>query len=112
MKDAILELRQAIQAAPDRLYGFGPVLLGLSGRARAEREAIAFAKGHEEAYLDLSAAFTPLSVRTALTEAPGKCLFDSDAPFGEPKLCKQLIAFVSPSPSVTKIALGGRLLQI
>ena len=78
-------------------------------------DVIAFAKEHGQAYLDLSAAFTPLSVKTALTEVPEKCLFGSDAPFGEPQLCRQLIEFVSPSLSVTELALGGnieRLLQI
>lgn len=36
MKDTILELNQAIQAVPDRFYGFGPVPLGLSSQATAE----------------------------------------------------------------------------
>ena len=36
MKDTILELNQAIQVAPDRFYGFGPVPLGLSEQATAE----------------------------------------------------------------------------
>ena len=78
-------------------------------------DVIAFAKEHGQAYLDLSAVFTPLSVKTALTEVPEKCLFGSDAPFGEPHLCRQLIEFVSPAHSITELALGGnieRLLQI
>ncbi len=196
MMDTILELNRAIQTAPDRFYGFGPVPLGLSEQATADwisqhivgnsfkgigeftpgsetqikqlepvfkalendqtlpvwihtfhpvtlngikilmelcrkypavpvifghmggsnwMDVIAFAKEHGQAYLDLSAAFTPLSVKTALTEVPEKCLFGSDAPFGEPLLCRHLIEFVSPSCSVTELALGGnieRLLQI
>lgn len=78
-------------------------------------DVVAFAKERERVYLDLSASFTPLSVKTALTEVPEKCLFGSDAPFGEPWLCRRLIEFVSPSQSVTEMALGGnmeRLLQI
>ena len=183
MKDTILELNQAIQDAPGRFYGFGPVPLGLAGNSFkgvgeftpgsetqiTQLEAvfkaltdyhrlpiwvhtfnpvtlngikilmelcrkypavpvifghmggsnwmdvIAFAKQQGNAYLDLSAAFTPLSVKAALTEVPERCLFGSDAPFGEPKLCRQLIEFVSPSSSITEMALGGnieRLLQI
>ena len=196
MKDTILELGQAIQNAPGRFYGFGPVPLGLADSDTAEwvktyiignsfkgigeftpgsetqisqrepvfkaladypglpiwvhtfnpvtlngikilmelcrkyptvpvifghmggsnwMDVIAFAKEQGNAYLDLSAAFTPLSVKTALTEVPERCLFGSDAPFGEPKLCRQLIEFVSPSTSATEMALGGnieRLLQI
>ena len=196
MKDTILELNQAIQDAPGRFYGFGPVPLGLADDNTAKwvkdyiagnsfkgvgeftpgsetqitqleavfkaltdyhrlpiwvhtfnpvtlngikilmelcrkypavpvifghmggsnwMDVIAFAKQQGNAYLDLSAAFTPLSVKAALTEVPERCLFGSDAPFGEPKLCRQLIEFVSPSSSITEMALGGnieRLLQI
>lgn len=196
MKATILELNQAIQQAPDRFYGFGPVPLGLSDEETNEwirdyitgnsfkgigeftpgsetqitqleavfkaladyqglpiwvhtfnpvtlsgirilmelcrkyptvpvifghmggsnwMDVIAFAKDNENVYLDLSAAFTPLSVQTALTEVPEKCLFGSDAPFGEPQLCRQLIEFVSPSASVTEMALGcniEKLLQV
>ena len=97
-----------------RKYPAVPVIFGHMGGSNW-MEVIAFAKEHGQAYLDLSAAFTPLSVKTALTEVPEKCLFGSDAPFGEPQLCRQLIEFVSPSHSVTELALGGnieRLLQI
>lgn len=190
MRETIMEMNQAIQIAPHRFFGFGPVPLGLSDKDTAEwvadyiiqysfkgigeftpgsetqitqlepvfkalsdyhslpiwvhtfhpvtpngikslmdlcrkypavpvifghmggsnwMDVIAFAKNHENAYLDLSAAFTPLSVKIALTEAPEKCLFGSDAPFGEPYLCRQLIEFVSPSDSVTKMALGSNI---
>ncbi len=78
-------------------------------------DVIAFAKDNENVYLDLSAAFTHLPVKTALTEVPEKCLFSSGAPFGEAQLCRLLIEFVSPSTSITEMALGGnveKLLQI
>ena len=91
-----------------------PVIFGHLGGSNW-MDVIAFAKEQGNVYLDLSAAFTPLSVKTALTEMPERCLFGSDAPFGEPKLCRQLIEFVSPATSVTELALGGnieRLLQI
>lgn len=89
-------------------YPTVPVIFGHMGGSNW-MDVIAFAKSHENAYLDLSAAFTPLSVKTALTEAPEKCLFGSDAPFGEPYLCRQLIEFVSPSDSVTKMVLGSNI---
>ena len=91
-----------------------PVIFGHLGGSNW-MDVIAFAKEQGNVYLDLSAAFTPLSVKTALTEMPERCLFGSDAPFGEPNLCRQLIEFVSPSSSITGMALGGnieRLLQI
>ena len=196
MKTCIVELTNAIAAAPDRFFGFGPVPLGLSVRetsawieryvvghalkgvgeftpgsdAQVEQlapifaalssfpglpvwvhtfhpvgsgglkilmrlcdeypsipvifghmgginwmDAIAFAKGRRNVYLDLSAAFTTLSVKCALTEVPERCLFGSDAPFGAPILCRRLIEYVSPSAEATEMALGdniARLLQI
>lgn len=75
-------------------------------------DVIRFAKEHKNAYLDLSAAFTPLSVKTALTEVPEKCLFGSDAPFGEPYLVKRLIEYVSPSVKITNMALGENIAQL
>lgn len=97
-----------------RKYPAVPVIFGHMGGSNW-MDVIAFAKEQKNTYLDLSAAFTPLSVKTALTEVPEQCLFGSDAPFGEPKLCRQLIEFVSPATSVTELALGGnieKLLQI
>ncbi len=91
-----------------RKYPSVPVILGLMGGSNW-MDVIAFAKSHENIYLDLSAVFTPLSAKTALTEAPEKCLFGSDAPFREPYLCRQLIEFVSPSDSITKMALGSNI---
>lgn len=192
-EQAILELKQAVAAAPDRLYGFGSVPLGLSEDATAAwlethviqnsfrgigeftpgsdqqaaqletilraaaaynplpvwvhtfhpvsldgikilmelcrsypsvpvifghmgganwMEVIAFAKQNPNVYLDLSAAFTSISVKTALVEVPERCLFGSDAPFGEPKLTRQLIEFVSPSMKITELALGENIAEL
>jgi hypothetical protein len=75
-------------------------------------EVIAFARENENVYLDLSAAFTPLSVKTALVEAPERCLFGSDAPFGETYLVRQLIEYVSPAPEITRMALGENIVNL
>lgn len=86
-------------------YSSVPVIFGHMGGANW-MDVIAFAKENRNVYLDLSAAFTPLSVKTALVEVPEKCIFGSDAPFGAPYLVRQLIEYVSPSPEVTSMALG------
>ena len=83
-----------------------PVVFGHMGGVHW-MEVVAFAKEQNSVFLDLSAAYTPLSVRTALTEVPERCLFGSDAPFGDAALCREMIEVVSPSPSVTDLALGG-----
>lgn len=95
-------------------YPTVPVIFGHGGGYNW-MGVLAFARDHPNAYFDLSAAFAPISVRTALTEIPKKCLFSSDAPFGEPVLSRQLVEYVSPSDEVTAMALGEnaeRLLRI
>ena len=57
-------------------------------------EVIKFAKEHENIYLDLSAAFASIATKMALTELPERCLYSSDAPYGEPYLYRHLIEFV------------------
>ncbi|MDD3251393.1 MAG: amidohydrolase family protein [Lachnospiraceae bacterium] len=94
-----------------RKYPSIPVIFGHMGGANW-MDVIAFAKKQKNSYLDLSAVFIPLSVRTALTELPEKCLFSSDAPFGEPKLSRELIEFVSPSAEITEMALGGNIARL
>ena len=94
-----------------RKYPAVPVIFGHMGGSYW-MDVIAFAKERNNVYLDLSASYTPLSVKVALNDAPEKCLFGSDAPFGEPLLCRQLIEYVSPSVEVTEMALGGNIAQI
>lgn len=75
-------------------------------------EVIRFAQSHDNVYLDLSAAFASIATKMALIEMPEKCLFSSDAPYGEPYLYRQLIEFVSPSKETAKLALGGNISRL
>lgn len=75
-------------------------------------DVIEFAKTVSNVYLDLSAAFSTLAVRMAVTELPNKCLFSSDAPYGEPLLSKQLVEYVSPSAEIKDKILGGNILKL
>jgi len=71
-----------------------PIIFGhLGGSNRID--VIKFAKGHDNVYLDLSAAFASITTKMELTELPERCLYSSDAPYGEPYLYRQLIEFVS-----------------
>lgn len=88
-----------------------PVIFGHLGGSNWI-EVIKFAKEHKNVYLDLSAAFASIATKMALIELPEKCLYSSDAPYGEPYLYKQLIEFVSPSQSVAKMALGENVLEL
>lgn len=86
-------------------YSEIPVIFGHLGGSNW-MDVIKFVKGHKNAYLDLSAAFASIATKMALIELPEKCLYSSDAPYGEPYLYRQLIEFVSPSNTIAKMALG------
>mgnify|MGYP002509479727 FL=1 len=91
-----------------------PVIFGHLGGPNW-MEVIKFAKGHGNVYLDLSAAFASIATKMALTELPERCLYSSDAPYGEPYLYRQLIEFVSPDKRAVEMALGeniSRLLKL
>ena len=75
-------------------------------------DVIEFAKTVSNVYLDLSAAFSTLAVRMAVTELPNNCLFSSDAPYGEPLLSKQLVEYVSPSAEIKDKILGKNILKL
>lgn len=75
-------------------------------------DVIEFARTVDNFYLDLSATFSPLAVRMAVQELPDKCLFSSDAPYGEPLLSKQLVEFVSPSAEIKDKILGENILKL
>ena len=91
-----------------------PVIFGHLGGSNW-MDVIKFATGHENVYLDLSAAFASIATKMALTELPERCLYSSDAPYGEPYLYRQLIEFVSPDKGTAEMALGeniSRLLEL
>ena len=100
----------ALMALCQRYAGV-PVIFGHLGGVHW-MEVIAFAKEQLNVYLDLSAAYTPLAVRAALAEVPERCLFSSDAPFGEPLLLWQMIEVVSPSSMITDMVLGENMAQL
>lgn len=96
-----------------RKYSEIPVIFGHLGGS-SWMEVIKFAKEHKNAYLDLSAVFASIAAKMALAELPERCLYSSDAPYGEPYLCRQLIEFVSPNQTAAEMALGeniGKLLD-
>ena len=73
---------------------------------------IDFVKEAPNAYLDLSASFSSLVVKMAITEVPNKCLYSSDAPYGEPLLNKQMIEYLCKDEKVRKNILGGNISKL
>lgn len=71
-----------------------------------------FTKTSKNSYIDTSATFSTLIAQMAISEIPDRCLFSSDAPYGEPLLNKQLIEFVSPSKEIANMVLGGNIAKL
>mgnify|MGYP001025819356 CR=1 FL=1 len=92
-------------------YPLVPVIFGHMGGSNWI-DVIDFVKSHKYVYLDLSAAFASIATRIAISELPERCLYSSDAPYGEPYLYRQLIEFVSPSQEVANMVLGNNILQL
>ena len=88
-----------------------PVIFGHLGGSNW-MEVIDFAKRNQQVYLDLSAAFASIATKTAIHELPDRCLYSSDAPYGEPYLYRQLIEFVSPTQEITDMVLGNNILRL
>ena len=73
---------------------------------------IDFVKETPNAYLDLSASFSSLVVKMAIAEVPNKCLYSSDAPYGEPLLNKQMIEYLCKDKEIIDNILGGNILKL
>lgn len=105
-RDGIKRLTSLCKKYPDI-----PVIFGHLGGSNWI-DVIKFAKEQANVYLDLSAAFTSIATKMALVELPEKCLYSSDAPYGEPYLYRQLIEFVSPDERTAEMALGENLSRL
>jgi predicted TIM-barrel fold metal-dependent hydrolase len=88
-----------------------PLILGHLGGVNW-LEAIELARPRPQLYLDLSAVFSPLAPQMATQALPERCLFSSDAPYGDPLLARQLIERVVPSPEVRAKVLGGNVAEL
>lgn len=94
-----------------RKYPKIPVIYGHMGGYHW-MDVIEFAGTVPNAFIDLSAAFSTLAVRMALTELPEKCLFSSDAPYGDPLYSRRLVEDISPSDEICDQVLGGNILRL
>lgn len=86
----IFRLNFLVTAVEKEAYGFFST--------QQSPDALQAAEGHK---LKINIGFR----RPHSAKVPERRLFGSDAPFEEPRLCRQLIEFVSPSASVTKMAI-------
>ena len=75
-------------------------------------KVIDFVKETPNAYLDLSASFLSLIVKMTITEVPNKCLYSSDAPYGEPLLNKQMTEYLCKDKEIINNILGENILKL
>ncbi|NMS91613.1 amidohydrolase family protein [Clostridioides difficile] len=88
-----------------------PVIFGHMGGYHWMK-VIDFAKSVPNAYIDLSASFSTLALKMAISELPDKCLFSSDAPYGEPLLNIQTLEYLCPSEKIKSKILGENIMRI
>lgn len=88
-----------------------PVILGHMGGIHWI-DVIKLAKENNNIYLDLSAMYTILAPKIAIHELPERTLFSSDAPYGSPKLFREMIEMVSPDKNVSKDVLGQNITRL
>ena len=94
-----------------RKYSKTPVIFGHMGGYNW-MEVTDFVKNTPNAYIDLSAAFSTLALKMIITEVPDKCLFSSDAPYGDSFLNKQAIKYLSPSKKISDKILGENIIKL
>lgn len=92
-------------------YPNTPVIFGHFGGTNW-MDVIEFAKKHNNIYLDLSAMYTTFAPKIAMQELPEKCLYSSDAPYGDPLLSKQMIEALSPSKQIASLVLSENICNI
>lgn len=92
-------------------YSGIPVILGHMGGSNW-LDAIKLAREQANLYLDLSASFTTIAPQLAVRELPERCLFSSDAPYGNPLLTRKMVEIVCEDDEVVKMVLGGNIARL
>jgi hypothetical protein len=92
-------------------YSEIPVIFGHMGGYNW-LEVADFVKNTSNAYIDLSGTFSTLAVKMVINEVPEKCLYSSDAPYGEPILNKQMIEYLIPSKKIKNKVFGENILKL
>lgn len=91
-----------------RRYPSVPTIIGHMGGIHW-LETLKAVRDVPNVYLDMSAAFTTMSLAFAMKEYPDKCLFSSDAPYTAPALARAAVESVAGSETALKQALGDNL---
>ncbi|MCX4750253.1 amidohydrolase family protein [Kitasatospora sp. NBC_01287] len=85
-----------------------PVIVGQLGGLNW-MTAVELVRDTPNMYLELSTAPVVFAVRLAVRELPGRTLFGSDAPYGDPVLARATVERATPSGELRERVLGGTL---
>ena len=88
-----------------------PVIIGHLG-GTSWMEVIAAAKENRNIYIDLSAAYAAVAQKIAMQEAPDRCLFSSDLPYGDLILARQAVERLCADEAVRGRVLGGNVAEL
>lgn len=88
-----------------------PVILGHLGGGNWI-ETMELAAQNPNIYIDTSAYYSTLILRTVINEIPQKCIFGVDRPFGDLELSKQGILKCAGTEAVARAVLGENIAQI
>ena len=94
-----------------REYPDIPVILGHLGGGNWI-ETMDLASQNRNIYVDTSACYSTLVLKTVINEIPEKCIFGVDRPFGDLELSKQAILKYAGSQEVARAVLGENIAQI
>ncbi len=92
-------------------YPNTPVILGHLG-GNNWMETVDLVKKISNLYLDTSAYYSTLVLKSVINEIPQKCLFGVDGPFGDLQLSKNAIIKLSKTPDVAKAVLGENIAKL
>ena len=88
-----------------------PVILGHMGGLNW-LDTIEIAKEINNIYLDTSAVYATIALKLAVEELPGKVLFSSDAPWGNPLASRTMIEAVIKDNGKKQLVLGENILSL
>ena len=74
--------------------------------------AIELVRDTPNTYLELSTANVIFAVRLAITEVPGRTMFGSDAPYGDPVLARATVERVTRPGELRDRVLGGTFAEL
>jgi len=105
----IADIKEIARYAKD--FPAVPVIVGHLGGSNW-LETIELAKETANLYIDISAYFSTLVLKTAMNELPAKCIFGVDMPYGDLQLAIAAVRKLANSNEITDAVLGDNIAAV